>query len=162
MESSFLIIDPDHHAAQITGVILSRLAPQASVKIVARPQEGWTLMQERWPELLLIDPSPEQSAALNLIQQARTAEQHTRIVAIASAPTPPLRRYMQQLDVDLYFEKPLLLPLCLSELRVLLNRQDTPASVTLPLAELPEGTTFTGCSGDSDRRSNSRIWYSKI
>ena len=55
LESSFLIIDPDHHAAQITGVILSRLTPQALVTIVARPQEGWASMQEHWPNLLLID-----------------------------------------------------------------------------------------------------------
>lgn len=131
MEPSILIIDADPQAAHITGAVIAQLAPNARLTITSSTLDGLSLMQQRWPDLLFIDPSPHQSSAFKMIQQAKTVRPSTRVVAIASIPTPALRRRMQELGVDLYCEKPLLLPLCMNELRALLQPSTTPAPVTV-------------------------------
>jgi len=135
MNPYILIIDADAQAAKITGAVISQIASTADLKIASNIQDGWSLMQQRWPDLLLIDPSQHQSHALKLIQRIKTVNPATRVVVIASIPTPALRRRMNDLAVDLYFEKPLLLPLCVGELRALMHvgEPDSPPS-SMPIS----------------------------
>jgi DNA-binding NarL/FixJ family response regulator len=59
-----------------------------------------------------------------LIVQLKAERPDARVIVVASAPTPALRRKMAGLGVDTYLEKPALLPLLLQELLATL-RHDT-------------------------------------
>ena len=78
-------------------------------------------MQEQWPDILIIDPSPHSLEGAQLIRHFRAAHSEAIVVVVAGVPTPGLRRSMQELAVNIYLEKPALLPLLWRELNTLLQ-----------------------------------------
>jgi DNA-binding NarL/FixJ family response regulator len=85
---------------------------------------------DQYPDVLIIDPSPHDSASVRLIQDLKAARPDARVIVISSGPTPTLRRTITDLHVDAYLEKPILLGLFKHQLCVLL-RSAAPAHTEL-------------------------------
>jgi len=128
MPVHILIVDMDAHAAQATSAVVSRPIPQAAVMVASSYAQAIRSMQEQWPDILIIDPSPHSLEGAKLIRHFRAAHSEAIVVVVAGVPTPRLRRSMQELDVNIYLEKPALLPLLGRELHTLL--QDNARSPT--------------------------------
>jgi len=121
MPVHILIVDTDAHAAQATSAVVSRPIPQAAVMVASSYAQAMRRMQEQWPDILIIDPSPHSLEGAQLIRHFRAAHSEAIVVVVAGVPTPGLRRSMQELAVNIYLEKPALLPLLWRELNTLLQ-----------------------------------------
>ncbi len=71
---------------------------------------------------LIIDPSPLAAAGRLLIEQCRAASPETRIVVLASLPTPSLRARVAQLQIEVYLEKPATPGILFEQLRSVLGQ----------------------------------------
>ena len=116
-----LIIDTDIHAAQVTSAVISRPLPAAPVAIASSYEAAMCNMQVQRPDILIIDPSPHSLDGSRLIEHVKAACPEVIVVVVAGAPTPGLCRRMQDLGVNIYLEKPALLPLLWHELHTLLE-----------------------------------------
>jgi DNA-binding NarL/FixJ family response regulator len=116
-----LIIDTDVHAAQVTSAVMSRPLPAATVVIASSYESAMHNMQVQRPDIFIIDPSPHSLDGSRLIEHFKAACPEAIVVVVAGAPTPGLRRRMQDLGVNIYLEKPALLPLLWQELHTLLQ-----------------------------------------
>jgi DNA-binding response OmpR family regulator len=116
-----LIVDTDSHAAQVTSAVISRPIPEATVVIASSYERAMRSMQEQYPDILVIDPSPHSLDGSRLIRDFKAARRAAIVVVVAGTPTPGLRRRMQELGVNIYLEKPALLPLLWHELHTLLQ-----------------------------------------
>jgi CheY-like chemotaxis protein len=125
-----LIVDTNAHAAQVTSAVMSRPIPEATVVIASSYARAMHSMQEQCPDILVIDPSPHSLDGSRLIQHFKAARRAAIVVVLAGAPTPGLRRRMQELGVNIYLEKPALLPLLWHELHMLIqdNRRLIPTN----------------------------------
>lgn len=135
MAPQVLVVDPDTSAAQITSAVVQRIAPTAVVVCVRSPEEGWAHAQRDRPDVLIIDPSPHGAAGRLLMELCRDASPATRIVVLASAPTPSLRTRAAQLKVESYIEKPAAPALLIDQLRGVLQQETlAPLAPALPAA----------------------------
>jgi DNA-binding NarL/FixJ family response regulator len=105
MIAHILIIDADPSAAHTTRALVARIAPEATVTLEATPERGWVSMRQRPAEVLIIDPSPHELAAAELIQWLRTERPAAGVVVLASNSPSALRQKMGELGVDLYQDK---------------------------------------------------------
>jgi response regulator of citrate/malate metabolism len=121
MVLNILIVDPDKSAAEVTAAVVQRIAPTASLAIERLLEDASASMQQRQPDVLIIDPSPYHLAGIQLIELLKRAHPVMRMIVVASSPTPALRTKMQYLGVDGYLEKPALLPLFVQELHDILQ-----------------------------------------
>lgn len=137
MVPHILIVEADSGAAQMTNAILARAVPAATVTIEAAIDRAQQSLQLQLPDALIIDPSLNYAESARLIQRLKAARPEARVIVIASAPTPSLRRQMDGLGVDAYLEKPALLPLLFQEL--LANLQ--PAQTDRPAADAVHNAT---------------------
>jgi DNA-binding NarL/FixJ family response regulator len=77
--------------------------------------------------LHLIDPVPQGLRSIPLIQLCKQQPLATRIVVLASAPTPALRAAVQSLGIDMYLEKPVTLATIMEQIRSVLTRREAGA-----------------------------------
>ena len=120
MALQILIVDTDIHAAQVTSAVVSRPLPTATVLIAPTYERALRSMEEHHPDVLIIDPSPHNLNGARLIEHFKAMLPGALTIVVASAPTPALRRRMNELQVDRYLEKPALLSLLWRELQTLL------------------------------------------
>lgn len=105
MTPHILIVDPDMRAAQVTGAMITRSLPSATLCVEATPERGWLSFQDNHPDVVIIDPSLHSPAGLQLIRQVKDQPLPARVIVLTSSPTPALRRRMSTMGVDVYLEK---------------------------------------------------------
>jgi DNA-binding NarL/FixJ family response regulator len=110
-----LIVESDIAAAQVTSAMLARAVPTAILSVESDFAAARRSMQSHPPEVLIVDPVRHRPESIWLVQHLKTEHPDARIIVIASAPTPALRREMEGLGVDAYLEKPALLSLQLQQ-----------------------------------------------
>ncbi len=115
MTPRILIIDADRNAAHVTGALVERLVPGATVTYAATPGAGWLAAQCIVPDVLLIDPDAQRPASMLVIQLCKAAWPDIRVLVLASAPR--LHRQVAQLGVDVYVEKPIAAAHLVAQLR---------------------------------------------
>lgn len=102
---SILIVDSDTRAAQVTGALITRSLPDATLRVEPTPERGWVSFQQDHPDVLIIDPSMNSPAGVQLIRRIKGGQPAAWIIVLTSSPTPALRRRMSDLGVDVYLEK---------------------------------------------------------
>ena len=102
-----LIFDSDPAAALVTQHGLQRLQPGAEVTTVPSAGEAWLHCLHDRVDLLIIDPTPANSAAAGLIKALRAERPNTVVLVLTAYDTPRLRSQMRMLGVDHYLAKPL-------------------------------------------------------
>lgn len=132
-----LIIDADPSASQITGALVQRIAPQATLTIEATPEQGWWAAQRRPPDVLVIDPSPYGAAGPLLIQLCKEQNPDIRIIVLTSTIAPALRRQIQTLGVHAYLEKPAASAVLVEQMRSGLLGPTSPGPPLAPLKRAP-------------------------
>ena len=100
-----LIIDPDEAAARVTRALLTRVVPAAAVVVEPTVERGRRRVQERPPDILLLDVSANQLADERLIREVRALNPHTRVIALAGGETRAARRLLATQQIDGYLEK---------------------------------------------------------
>jgi DNA-binding NarL/FixJ family response regulator len=116
-----LLVDADPGAAQVTGAIVQRSAPEATLRIEPTALSGWASAQQTRPDVLIVDPAGHSQAGLRLIQHCKELWPALRVIVLASAPTPGLRERVRRLGVELYLEKPAALALLSDSLKAALR-----------------------------------------
>lgn len=92
-------------AAQVTGAMITRSLPSATLCFEPTPERGWLSFQRSHPDVVIIDPSLHSPAGLELIRQIKEQAPPARVIVLTSSPTPALRRRMSALGADVYLEK---------------------------------------------------------
>jgi DNA-binding NarL/FixJ family response regulator len=110
MAPHILIIEPDTSAAQITRAGVKRALPEATLVVEPTPERGRLSIQDRCPDLLIIDPPVHSLTTGRLIHDLKQACPEAQVIVLASAPTPTLRRQLQRLGADAYLAKPVTMP----------------------------------------------------
>ena len=121
MPRHVLIVDADAGAAQATRARIERLLPGTTIAVEASPEAGWLSVQRHPPDVLVIDPSPRCLDAMLLIQLLKEAQPTSRVIVLASQPTPSLRCALQRIGVDAHLDKGAALPVLLDHLHAALH-----------------------------------------
>jgi DNA-binding NarL/FixJ family response regulator len=133
MAVHILIIDADPSASTVTSAMVKRSIPHAIVHCETAADRAWLSIQQNTPDMLIIDPATQGYGSTLLIQLCKEELPATRIVVLASAPTPGLRSAMQSLGIDVYLEKPLALAKLTDKLRAVLpSYEDEPRLLVSP------------------------------
>lgn len=133
-----LIVDADPSAATVTSAVVKRIAPDAIVEHEPGLDPEELRRQVIKPDVLIIDPAAHPFRALHLLRRCKEDLPATRVVILASAPTPALRTAARHLDIEAYLEKPATLAKLMEELReVLAVREEVAPAVVLPALQQP-------------------------
>ncbi len=122
MAPRILIIDADRSAAQVTGALVERIAPAATVAYAATPGGGWLAAQCIVPDVLIIDPDPVCPTSTLVIQLCKAAWPQIRVLVLARTP-------MRYVPADDYMDKAASAPTLVETLRTALHHAaaDLPA-----------------------------------
>jgi len=104
--AKILIFDSDPAAALVTQHGLQRLQPNTEVTTATSAGHAWLDCLHQSVDLLIIDPSPANSAAAALIKALRTDRPNTDVLVLTAYDTPRLRAQMRALGVKHYLAKP--------------------------------------------------------
>ncbi len=104
--AKILIFDSDPAAALVTQHGLQRLQPGTEVTTATSAGDAWLSCLHQSVDLLIIDPSPANSAASALIKALRTDRPNTDVLVLTAYDTPRLRTQMRALGVEHYLAKP--------------------------------------------------------
>ena len=104
--SKILILDSDPAAALVTKHGLQRLQPGTEVTTATSAGDAWLSCLHQPVDLLIIDPSPANSAASALIKALRADRPNTDVMVLTAYDTPRLRTQMRALGVAHYLAKP--------------------------------------------------------
>jgi two-component system OmpR family response regulator len=102
-----LIVDNDPSAALVTQHGLQRLL-ELPAEVTTAPSAGaaWLHCLSEPVDLLIVDPSPTNSAAAALIKALRTDRPQIGVLVLTAYDTPRLRTQMRGLGVAHYLAKP--------------------------------------------------------
>src|SRR5689334_3509661 len=95
-----LIVDADSGAAQATRALVARIAANATLAVEATPERGRMSLRRDLADVLIIDPSPDQLAAAELIRQLKTAHPAACVIVLAAPATAALRQGIGGMAVD--------------------------------------------------------------
>jgi len=104
--AKILIFDGDPAAALVTQHGLQRLQPNSEVSTATSAGDAWLSCLHQSVDLLIIDPSPANSASAALIKALRTDRPDTDVLVLTAYDTPRLRAQMRALGVVHYLAKP--------------------------------------------------------
>ena len=104
--AKILIFDSDPAAALVTKHGLQRLQPHTEVTTATSAGDAWLSCLHQSVDLLIIDPSPANSAASTLIKALRIDRPNTDVLVLTAYDTPRLRTQMRALGVEHYLAKP--------------------------------------------------------
>jgi CheY-like chemotaxis protein len=104
--AKILIFDSDPAAALVTQHGLQRLQPGTEVTTATSAGDAWLSCLHQAVDLLIIDPSPANSAASALIKALRADRPNTDVLVLTAYDTPRLRTQMRALGVAHYLAKP--------------------------------------------------------
>lgn len=131
-----LIVDADPSAAIVTSAVVKRIASDAVIEheLILDPER--LRQQAIKPDVLIIDPAAHTFRGLHLLRQCKEDLPATRVVVLASAPTPALRTAARHLDIEAYLEKPATLAKLIEKLRgVLAVHEEGVQLAPLPLIQ---------------------------
>lgn len=102
-----LIVDSDAVAALITQRGLQRLLErEADISVAPSPGAAWGRCVRQPVDLVIIDPGPQNQAAVALIKGLRERCPTNRSMVLTAYDTPGLRAQMRELGVKHYLAKP--------------------------------------------------------
>src|SRR6266496_2477128 len=104
--TKILIFDSDPAAALVTQHGLQRLQPGSEVTTASSAGDAWLSCLHQPVDLLIIDPSPTNSASSALIKALRADRPNTEVLVLTAYDTPRLRTQMRALGVEHYLAKP--------------------------------------------------------
>jgi two-component system, OmpR family, response regulator len=104
--AKILIFDSDPAAALVTQHGLQRLQPGSEVTTATSAGDAWLSCLHQPVDLLIIDPSPANSASSALIKALRADRPNTEVLVLTAYDTPRLRTQMRALGVEHYLAKP--------------------------------------------------------
>ena len=104
--AKILICDSDPAAALVTQHGLQRRLPGTEVTTATSAGDAWLSCLHQPVDLLIIDPSPANSASSALIKALRTDRPDTDVLVLTAYDTPRLRSQMRALGVEHYLAKP--------------------------------------------------------
>jgi len=130
-----LIVDSDAPTALTTQHGLQRLlGPEASVRIAPSPGAAWLHCMRQRVDLLIVDPTPQNLAALALIKVVREDQPQTAIRLLAAYDTPGLCHQMEAFSIRHYQAKPIMVSDLAAAVRVAVRmgpvRGDLPSAAT--------------------------------
>jgi DNA-binding NarL/FixJ family response regulator len=117
MPVHILIIDEDVSAAQVTGECLRRFLPNVTITIELTTHDGWIRLQQIAPDAVILDPGLHITPAMFFVSYLHQTYPHVRVIILASAPTPLLKKTMCDLNIDLYLKKPIPVTVLVAALR---------------------------------------------
>lgn len=133
-----LIVDADPSAATVTSAVVKRIAPDAIIEYEPVLDPNDLRRQLIKPDVLIIDPASLTFRALHLLRQCKEDLPRTRVVVLASAPTPALRTAARHLEIEAYLEKPVTLAKLMEKLRaVLVVHEEGAQPGPLPMLQHP-------------------------
>ncbi len=134
MDGHILIVDADARAAAATCALVQRVAPAATLACEHMPYGGWLHAQQMMPDVLIIDPSTQGPAGMLVIHLCKEHNPNLRVIVLAAAPTPTLRRQLQHMGITTYGEKPAASEFLVGQLRADLHESGTvPVGATQPV-----------------------------
>jgi two-component system OmpR family response regulator len=102
-----LIVDNDPTAALVTQYGLQRLLrSEAEVTIAPSPGAAWLRCRRMGADLVIVDPNPQNQAALALIKALPAEQPSMPLLVLTAYDTPGLRKRMTALGVRHYLAKP--------------------------------------------------------
>jgi len=104
--AKILIFDNDPAAALVTQRGLQRQQPGTEVTTASSAGDAWLSCLHQSVDLLIIDPSPANSASSALIKALRADRPATDVLVLTAYDTPRLRAHMRELGVKHYLAKP--------------------------------------------------------
>ena len=104
--AKILIFDGDPTAALVTLHGLQRLQPNSEVSTAASAGDAWLSCLHQSVDLLIIDPSPANSASAALLKALRADRPDTDVLVLTAYDTPGLRAQMRALGIVHYLAKP--------------------------------------------------------
>jgi DNA-binding NarL/FixJ family response regulator len=124
-----LIVDTDPAAALVTQHGLQRLLDtKAEVTVVPSATTAWLRCLREHVDLVIIDPSPMNSAATALIKALHVDRPHTAVLVLTAYDTPRLRSEMRALGVEHYLAKPIDLDEISRQVGLLIDQVGQPIS----------------------------------
>jgi two-component system OmpR family response regulator len=106
LTAKILIFDSDPAAALVTQHGLQRLQPTSEVTTATSAGDAWLSCLHQSVDLLIVDPSPANSASSALIKALRADRPNTDVLVLTAYDTPRLRVQMRALGVAHYMAKP--------------------------------------------------------
>jgi DNA-binding response OmpR family regulator len=125
MGAHILIVDGDASAAEVTKAGIRRALPDASLAVAANPDQGWECVQERRPDVLIVDPSPHCLGSAWMVRALKREAPEARVIVLTSAALPYLDRLMRQIGVDVHLNKPVALVRLIDEVRGVLRTTES-------------------------------------
>ena len=104
--AKILIFDSDPAAALVTQHGLQRMQPSTEVTTATSAGDAWLSCLHQPVDLLIIDPSPANTASSALIKALRVDRPGTEVLVLTAHDTPRLRVQMRTLGVEHYLAKP--------------------------------------------------------
>ncbi|NJM08032.1 response regulator transcription factor [Candidatus Gracilibacteria bacterium] len=102
------IVDKDRTAAQITRRgIACALGSAADVRVALSANDAWLACTRGDVDLLIVDPTPNDVAALGLIRALRHYRNPVQLLVLTAYDTPGLRSAMRRFGVKSYAAKPI-------------------------------------------------------
>src|SRR5262245_13838368 len=106
-QQQILIVDSDSTAALVTQRGLQRLLGDAAeIAIVTAPGAAWLRSRRTEIDLVIVDPDPQNLAALALIKALAAEQPPVPVLVLAAYDTPGLRSRMAALGIKHYLAKP--------------------------------------------------------
>jgi DNA-binding NarL/FixJ family response regulator len=86
---------------------LQRLLDTAVVEVAPSPRAAWLRCLREPVDLVIVDPTPEVSAASALVKALCADRPNIRVLVLTAYDTPRLRSQMRTLGVRSYLAKPI-------------------------------------------------------
>jgi DNA-binding NarL/FixJ family response regulator len=130
-----LIVDSYPPAALMTQHGFQRLlGPEAIVLIARSPGAAWLHCVRQRVDLLIVDPTLQNLAAMALLKAVREDQPQTAIMVLAAYDTPGLRHQMEAFSIRHYQAKPIMVSDLAAAVRVAVRmgpvRGDLPSAAT--------------------------------
>ncbi len=112
MAPHIVIVDADRSAAHVTGALIERIAPDATLTYATTPYQGWLAAQCTAPHVMIIDPGPSVPASTLLLQLCKDVWPLMQVVALTPARTNTTR-----CPADVHIDKSVAAPTLVNTLR---------------------------------------------
>jgi hypothetical protein len=131
MAPRIVIVDADRSAAHVTGALIERIAPTATLAYASTPYQGWLVAQCVVPDVLIIDPEPQRTASTLLIRLCQAAWPQIHIMVLTLA-----RLITAHCHTDIHVDKAVAAPALVDSLQTMLHQATVAAQpAPFPLRE---------------------------
>jgi DNA-binding NarL/FixJ family response regulator len=128
MAPRILIVDPEASAARVTCAGIRRALPEARCHVEIDLERATRQLRLNPPDVLIVDPPQRSLSAIHLVAALKRHAPAAKVIILASARIPELRRELEWLGIDAWIEKPVPLPLLIGAVAAVLP-SDSPLVV---------------------------------